>query len=150
MVRRLHGGQSFILGHVEAKDVGTNLDETERSDQIKNRYLPALLNLVLALRELVSRGTELRELHVLENQRLRAYENPLSMPLRFPEPGENRVQGVRYVAPGERVAGRETPLGPREGRVYISPDRPRERRAGQYFEGFRRRCGFPAWRLQGL
>jgi len=34
------------LGHIEAKDVGKDLDEIERSDQMK-RYLPALANLVL-------------------------------------------------------------------------------------------------------
>jgi len=34
------------LGHIEAKDVGANLDEVERSDQLK-RYLPALNNLIL-------------------------------------------------------------------------------------------------------
>jgi len=34
------------LGHIEAKDVGKDLDEIERSDQLK-RYLPALANLIL-------------------------------------------------------------------------------------------------------
>jgi hypothetical protein len=34
------------LGHIEAKDVGKDLDEIERSDQLK-RYFPALPNLVL-------------------------------------------------------------------------------------------------------
>ncbi len=34
------------LGHVEAKDVGKDLDEVEKSEQMK-RYLPALPNLIL-------------------------------------------------------------------------------------------------------
>jgi hypothetical protein len=34
------------LGYVETKDVGTDLDRTEKSDQMK-RYLPGLHNLVL-------------------------------------------------------------------------------------------------------
>jgi hypothetical protein len=34
------------LGHIEAKDVGKDLDEIERSEQMK-RYLPALPNLIL-------------------------------------------------------------------------------------------------------
>jgi hypothetical protein len=39
-----HG--QLTIGYVEAKDVGKNLDETERSDQMK-RYLSALPNLIL-------------------------------------------------------------------------------------------------------
>lgn len=36
----------ITLGYIEAKDVGKDLSETERSDQMK-RYLPALQNLIL-------------------------------------------------------------------------------------------------------
>jgi Type ISP C-terminal specificity domain/N-6 DNA Methylase len=42
--KRAHG--SVTVGHVEAKDVGKDLDEVEKSDQMR-RYLPALSNLVL-------------------------------------------------------------------------------------------------------
>ncbi len=34
------------LGYIECKDIGTNLDQIERSDQLK-RYLPALPNFIL-------------------------------------------------------------------------------------------------------
>ena len=34
------------IGHLEAKDVGKDLDEVEKSEQMK-RYLPALPNLIL-------------------------------------------------------------------------------------------------------
>ena len=36
----------FLVGHVEAKDVGRSLDDIEASDQLK-RYLEALVNLIL-------------------------------------------------------------------------------------------------------
>ena len=42
--KRAHG--PVTIGHVEAKDVGKDLDEAEKSDQMK-RYLPALPNLIL-------------------------------------------------------------------------------------------------------
>jgi hypothetical protein len=42
--KRAHG--SVTLGHVESKDVGKDLNEVERSEQVK-RYLPALPNLIL-------------------------------------------------------------------------------------------------------
>jgi hypothetical protein len=42
--KRAHG--PVTIGHLEAKDVGKDLDEVEKSEQMK-RYLPALPNLVL-------------------------------------------------------------------------------------------------------
>ena len=42
--KRAHG--PVTIGHLEAKDVGKDLDEAEKSDQMK-RYLPALPNLIL-------------------------------------------------------------------------------------------------------
>ena len=36
-----------IVGHIEAKNVGCSLDEAERSAQLKDRYLPALQNVIL-------------------------------------------------------------------------------------------------------
>ncbi len=42
--KRAHG--PFTIGHLEAKDVGIDLGELEKSDQMK-RYLPALPNLIL-------------------------------------------------------------------------------------------------------
>jgi hypothetical protein len=36
----------FMVGHIEAKDIGTSLDSAERSDQLK-RYLHSLPNLIL-------------------------------------------------------------------------------------------------------
>ena len=36
-----------IIGHIEAKDVGHSLDESERAEQMAKRYLPALPNLIL-------------------------------------------------------------------------------------------------------
>jgi len=38
--------KNFIVGYIEAKDVGKSLDEVERSDQLK-RYLRSLENLIL-------------------------------------------------------------------------------------------------------
>jgi predicted helicase len=37
---------SATIGYVEAKDIGKNLDETEKTEQLK-RYLPSLSNLIL-------------------------------------------------------------------------------------------------------
>ncbi|HUY76714.1 MAG TPA: hypothetical protein VMV29_08070, partial [Ktedonobacterales bacterium] len=37
----------ITVGWVEAKDIGVSLDDTERTDQLKNRYLPNLPNLIL-------------------------------------------------------------------------------------------------------
>jgi len=37
----------LILGHIEAKDLGASLDDAEKSEQIKERYLKALPNLIL-------------------------------------------------------------------------------------------------------
>jgi hypothetical protein len=42
--KRAHG--PVTIGHLEAKDVGKDLGEVEKSDQMK-RYLPALANLIL-------------------------------------------------------------------------------------------------------
>ena len=42
--KRAHG--PVTIGHLEAKDVGKDLDEVEKSEQMK-RYLPALPNLIL-------------------------------------------------------------------------------------------------------
>ena len=38
---------NLIIGHIEAKNVGVSLDEAERSEQLKDRYLKAVENLVL-------------------------------------------------------------------------------------------------------
>jgi predicted helicase len=38
---------NLIIGHIEAKDVGLSLDDAELSEQIKDRYLRALDNLIL-------------------------------------------------------------------------------------------------------
>src|SRR5260370_29889613 len=38
---------SLTVGHVEAKDVGASLDEAAKSEQVKQRYLPALPNFLL-------------------------------------------------------------------------------------------------------
>ncbi|MBI2926918.1 MAG: N-6 DNA methylase [Verrucomicrobia bacterium] len=38
---------TLVLGHVEAKDIGTSLNEAAKSEQIKQRYLPALPNFLL-------------------------------------------------------------------------------------------------------
>lgn len=45
-VTKKRGHGPVTIGHVEAKDVGKNLDEVEKSEQMK-RYLPALSNLIL-------------------------------------------------------------------------------------------------------
>ncbi len=42
--KRAHG--PVTIGHLEAKDVGIDLGELEKSDQLK-RYLPALPNIIL-------------------------------------------------------------------------------------------------------
>jgi predicted helicase len=38
---------NLIIGHIEAKNVGVSLDEAERSEQLKDRYLKAVENLIL-------------------------------------------------------------------------------------------------------
>ena len=35
------------IGYIEAKDIGVNLNQTEKDEQIKKRYLPSLENLIL-------------------------------------------------------------------------------------------------------
>jgi predicted helicase len=35
------------IGHIEAKDLGANLDDAEGDEQIKDRYRPSLINLIL-------------------------------------------------------------------------------------------------------
>jgi hypothetical protein len=37
----------LIIGHIEAKDVGKSLDDAERSEQLKDRYLKSVENLIL-------------------------------------------------------------------------------------------------------
>jgi hypothetical protein len=51
----------------------------------------------------------------------------------YPIPGDNLVEKVTYHAPGEPEPGSGKPL--EKGRVYISDGKPKEDKAGQYFDG---------------
>jgi hypothetical protein len=46
VISRMAAHGPVTIGHLEAKDVGKDLDEAEKSEQMK-RYLPALPNLIL-------------------------------------------------------------------------------------------------------
>ena len=76
-------------------------------------------------------GSQLVALHLLES--------PLLVPpdfiTRYPVSGDNLVEKghPKYLAPGELEPGTGKPLA--DGRVYISKDKPRENKQGQYFEG---------------
>ena len=47
IVSRRRKGLDQTIGYVEAKDIGTNLTQTAKSEQIKKRYLPSLNNFIL-------------------------------------------------------------------------------------------------------
>jgi len=42
-----HKREGLVLGYIEAKDIGVSLDDAAKSEQLKQRYLPALPNLLL-------------------------------------------------------------------------------------------------------
>jgi len=70
-------------------------------------------------------------LHLLESPLLA----PANFITRYPVPGDNLVEKghPKYLAPGEPEPGTGKPLA--DGRVYISKDKPRQNKPGQYFEG---------------
>jgi len=104
--------------------------------------IPLTSNLEL-FRALCQKGADLVALHLLE----RDYEaaswnvdkskpNPFdNIQVRYPVPGEDVVEKghPKYVAPGEKAPGSDEPL--EEGRVYISAEKPKKGKRGQYFEG---------------
>ncbi|MCK4627819.1 MAG: transposase [Sedimentisphaerales bacterium] len=47
IVSRRRKGLDQTIGYVEAKDIGTNLTQAAKSEQIKKRYLPSLNNFIL-------------------------------------------------------------------------------------------------------
>ncbi len=47
IVSRRKKGVDQTIGYVEAKDIGNNLTQTAKSEQIKERYLPSLNNFIL-------------------------------------------------------------------------------------------------------
>jgi len=47
IVSRGKKGMDQTIGYVEAKDIGTNLTQAAKSEQIKKRYLPSLNNFIL-------------------------------------------------------------------------------------------------------
>ncbi len=82
-------------------------------------------------RRLCELGSELVALHLLESPLL----VQSGFITHYPIPGNNLVEKghPKYLAPGEREPGTGKPLA--QGRVYISKDKPRQNRQGQYFEG---------------
>jgi len=97
-------------------------------------------------RKLCQKGADLVALHLLEPD----YEaaswnldkskpNPFhNVRVRYPVPGDDVVEKgyPKYFAPGEKVPGCDEPL--KEGRVYISAEKPGNGKRGQYFEGVSR------------
>lgn len=45
--RRNKGGLEQTIGYIEAKDIGANLNQIAKSEQVKKRYLPSLTNFIL-------------------------------------------------------------------------------------------------------
>ena len=80
-------------------------------------------------RTLCAKGAELVALHLLEAPVL---QKPIT---RYPEKGDNLIEKgfPKYLAPGEKepVTGESL----KEGRVYISADKPGAGKKGQYFHG---------------
>jgi len=95
-------------------------------------------------RNLCQKGADLVALHLVEGdygaaswnrgepQRPSPFHNLMST---FPVKGDDVVEKVFYLAPGEPEPGTGKPLPPGKGRVYISKDRPKAEKKGQYFEG---------------
>jgi len=110
--------------------------------------VPLTSNLSL-FRELCQKGADLVALHLMEGDYVAASWNRIApsnaspfqnLITRYPVPGDNLVEKVFYLAPGdpEPATGKPLPCG--GGRVYISKDRPaarphQEAKKGQYFEG---------------
>ncbi len=97
---------------------------------------------VSLFRELCQKGADLVALHLMEGDYGAASWNravpPRPSPFqnlitRYPVPGENLVEKVFYLAPGDPEPGTGKPLA--AGRVCVSKDTPKEGRKGQYFEG---------------
>jgi hypothetical protein len=82
---------------------------------------------VSLFRTLCSLGAELVALHLMESPLL---DNLITS---YPIPGDDIVEKVTYRAPGEPEPGSGKPL--EKGRVYISEGKPKEGKAGQYFDG---------------
>lgn len=103
----------------------------ERYDQFLRADFPRVpltddLDLFRALAEL---GSELTAVHLLKSQSVSGGQ------LAFPVPGDNLVERAhpKYYAPGEKPKGETEPI--ERGRVYISENKPRSGRQGQYFDG---------------
>lgn len=45
--RRSKGGLEQTIGYIEAKDIGKNLSQVAKEEQVKKRYLPSLNNFIL-------------------------------------------------------------------------------------------------------
>lgn len=104
--------------------------------------IPLTSNLEL-FTALCQKGADLVALHLLEPDYQaaswnldRSKPNPFhNLAVRYPVPGNDVIEKgyPKYIAPGEQAPGETEPL--REGRVYISAEKPREGKKGQYFEG---------------
>lgn len=94
-------------------------------------------------RKLCQKGADLVALHLLEPDYAAASwnldkskPNPFhNVGVRYPVSGDDAVEKghPKYFAPGEKAPGSDEPL--KEGRVYISAEKPRKGKRGQYFEG---------------
>jgi len=82
---------------------------------------------VSLFRTLCALGAELVALHLMESPLLD------KLITSYPLPGDDIVEKVAYRAPGEPEPGSGKPL--EKGRVYISEGKPKEGKAGQYFDG---------------
>lgn len=145
-------GRGDLKGTFGPEDVFHYIYAVLHSPTYRKRYkeflkidfprIPLTSNLEL-FRQLCQRGADLVALHLLE----RDYEaaswnldkskpNPFdNIKVRYPVPGEDVVEKgyPKYFAPGEKAPGSDEPL--KEGRVYISAEKPKKGKKGQYFEG---------------
>jgi hypothetical protein len=118
----------------------------KRYEEFLKRDFPRvpLTGNVELFQELCHKGADLVALHLMQGDYPAASWNraqpknasPFEALLtRFPMKGDDVVENVFYLAPGEPEPGTGKPLPARAGRVYISKDRPKEGKKGQYFEG---------------
>ena len=103
----------------------------ERYDQFLRADFPRvpLTDDIELFRALVRLGGELTAVHLLKSQSVNGGR------LAFPVPGDNLVERAhpKYYAPGEKPPGESAPI--ERGRVYISENRARAGKKGQYFDG---------------
>jgi len=152
------GGRADSMGTFGPEDVFHYIYAVFHSPTYRKRYaeflkrdfprVPLTSDLSL-FRTLCQKGADLVALHLVEgdyeaaswNRRKPPQLSPFQRLIsRYPVAGEDLVEKVFYVAPGEPEPGTGKPLPHDSGRVYISTERPpgksaEEGKKAQYFEG---------------